>query len=138
MSDKFYSNFKKNTRIASGRTLRYESFLGDIDKEINAIARKKRIKAGNHVKEKLRQAATQKFGADSNIVEGIGSKQLKTTSIVGVGPPAQAAHLIEFGTDERYQRKGKYTGKIKKDPFVFPVYIAETPEVERILSEEWF
>ena len=138
MGDKLYSNFKKSSRLASGNTLKYESFLGDIDKEINAIARKRRIIAGNHVKKKLRQVASQKFGASSNITKGIGSKQLKTSSVVGVGPPAQAAHLIEFGTDERYQRKGKYTGRIKKDPFVFPVYIAEAPEVERILSEEWF
>lgn len=138
MSGKSYSNFKKSSRLSSGSTLRYEGFLGDIDKEINKIARQRRIIAGNHVKKELRKVCVQKFGVDSGITKGIGSKQLKNTSIVGVGPPAQAAHLIEFGTDERYQRKGKFTGRIKKDPFVFPVYVAEAPTVEKILSEEWF
>jgi hypothetical protein len=112
--------------------------MGDIDKEINKAMRRQRIKAGNHVKRKLRARCREKFGAESNITKGIGSKHLKTATIVGVGPPAQAAHLVEFGTDERYQKNGKHTGRIKKDPFVFPVYVEESGAVRKILEEEWF
>ena len=120
------------------KNLLYESFLADIDREMNKAARRQRTKAGKHVKKKLKQKTTQKFGADSNITKGIGLKNLKKTTIVGVGPPAQAAHLIEFGTDERYHESGKYTGRIKADPFMIPVYREESPVVQQILAKEWF
>ena len=126
----------------SGKNFKYESFMGDIIKDMNKAERQQRTKAAKHVKKKLKQKTTQKFSADSNITKGIGYKNLKRTSIVGVGPPAQAAHLIELGTDERYHKtgrqKGKYTGRIKADPFIFPVFREETNAVIQILSEEWF
>lgn len=128
----------RTNRKFTGKTLRYESFLGDIDKEMRKAERRQRIKAGRHVKKKLKEKCTDKFGADSDITKGIGSKNLKTSTIVGIGPPGQAAHLVEFGTDERYQQSGKHTGRIIADPFVFPVYVAETPKVVSILREEWF
>lgn len=137
-----YSNY----RISSGN-LKYESYLKDIDKEINKVSRRQRLKAGRYVKKKLREKSVQRFGADSNITKGIGSKNLKAVTIVGIGPPAQAAHLIEFGTDTRYHgqnskmnKGGKrwYTGHVKAKPFVEPTYRESAPRVQAILSEEWF
>jgi len=131
-------NFSHKVRKASGNILNYESFMGDISKDLHRYAKDAVRKAGKHVKSKLKQKSTQKFGASSNITKGIGSKFLKTTSIVGVGPPAHAAHLIEFGTDDRFQKSGHPTGHIAPDPFVFPTYAEESPAVVAILSKEWF
>ena len=131
----------KNRRI-TGRSLKFESFMGDIDKELQRISRKRRTEAAAHVKKKLKQKTTQRFGAGSGITEGVGSKHMKSVSLVGIGPPGQHAHLIEFGTDDRYhlsgKRKGRYTGHINADPFVEPVYRAEASTVRKIMTKEWF
>ena len=122
----------------SSAAVKYKSFLGDVEKEMSKVEKRQRVKAANRVRKELRKVTALKFGAGSDITKGVGSRNMKNTSIVGVGPPAQAAHLIEFGTDERYQLSGKYTGRINPDPFVFPTYVKMVPEVRRILSEEWF
>lgn len=133
-----YSNFTKSTRKTSGNTLRYDGFMGGISKDLHKQAKRAITMASTHVMKKLKEKTTQKFGAGSNITKGVGKKMLKTTGIVGIGPPAQAAHLIEFGTDPRYKESGGYTGYIVPDPFVIPTYVEEVPAVEKILSKEWF
>jgi len=120
--------------------IKFDSYFKDIEKELDKQERAKRFKATKYLKKKLKQKAVQRFGADSNITKGVLSKNkiLPRESIVGLGDPAQHAHLIEFGTDNRFQKNGKGTGHVSADPFVFPLFNAEAGNVERILQEEWF
>lgn len=64
--------------------------------------------------------------------------------IVGMGPPAHHAHLLEFGTVPRTVKnwKGKKgqshtSGRVLPRPFMGPTFQEEAPAVERILSGAW-
>lgn len=122
----------------------YQSFMGSISKDMRRLEKEARSKAGTHVRKALRRVCSSLFGSDSNITKGVGKRDQKTVTLVGVGPPAQAAHLIEFGTEERFHSEdSKFgpnhpTGKIDAKPFVVPTYEAEAPAVKEILSKEWF
>lgn len=127
----------RNRKI-SGKNLRFESYLGDIEKEMNKQEKKARAKAGRHVRKKLKVKAVQRFGIDSDITKGIGLKNLPRVTLVGVGPPAQAMHLIEFGTDARFTKSGKATGHVKAKPLIIPTLEEEAVTVGQILNKEWF
>lgn len=124
--------------IMARKTLKFDSFFNDIERDLERVAKDRRIKAAAHVKKKLRRKAKQKFGSGSDITKGVGHKHLKRVSLVGIGPPGHHAHFIEFGTDGRYTKDGKYKGFVKADPFVVPTYKEESDAVRRIMSEVWF
>ena len=47
-------------------------------------------------------------------------------------------HLIEFGTKDRYTKKGKYTGRGPSLPFVAPSYNEKMGESRAILGKELY
>lgn len=64
--------------------------------------------------------------------------------LVGFGPPAYHAHLLEFGTGPRIVKnyrghKGvtKDVGAMAPRPFMIPTFEEESGAVEQILSENW-
>lgn len=118
--------------------LSLETYGKDVIKEMRKAERRQRTKAARYMHKKLKQEAQSRFGAESDITKGVVYRHDKEASLVGMGPPAYAAHLIEFGTDSRYTKSGKPTGYIRADPFVFPTFDREAAATIQILSEAWF
>ena len=123
--------------------MKFNSYIKEINKELEKVERRQRGKAVKLLKNKLKQKATERFGSGSNITKGIGHISDKYESRVGVGPKAYHAHLIEFGTDTRFTTKGigsgeKGTGHIQAEPFVFPTFEENTQAVINIMQEVWF
>ncbi|AUQ71036.1 HK97-gp10 family putative phage morphogenesis protein [Phaeobacter inhibens] len=52
------------------------------------------------------------------------------------GSHAPHAHLIEFGTGDRYHKSGKYVGAVMADPFMRPAWDANRERVLEILKRE--
>ncbi|AUQ98100.1 hypothetical protein [Phaeobacter inhibens] len=52
------------------------------------------------------------------------------------GSHAPEAHLIEFGTGDRYHKSGKYVGAVMADPFMRPAWDANRERVLSILKRE--
>ncbi|MFV1620469.1 hypothetical protein [Phaeobacter sp. JH20_26] len=52
------------------------------------------------------------------------------------GSHAPHAHLIEFGTGDRYHESGKYVGAVVADPFMRPAWDANRERVLEILKRE--
>lgn len=126
--------------------LKYTSFLDEIEKDFKKEEKAARAVAAKHLRKKLKEKTVERFGTDSNITKGVRMQNLKHISLVGIGPPGYQAHLIEFGTDERYQKSGKPTGQItsrrkhgpRNNAFVMPTFNEETKAIMEILSREWF
>ena len=118
--------------------MKFNSYIKEINKELEKVERRQRGKAVKLLKKKLKQKATERFGSDSDITKGIGHISDKYESRVGVGPKAYAAHLIEFGTDSRFTKGGRSTGHIQAKPFVFPTFEENTQAVINIMQEVWF
>lgn len=114
-----------------------KSYFGKVQKELDKSERKVRTKAARHVTKVLKSKAKTRYGKDSNYYKGIGYKNYKDVTKVGVGPPAFHAHLIEFGTDPRYTTAGKSTGKMPEAPLIIPTFEAEKEAVANILITEW-
>lgn len=51
-------------------------------------------------------------------------------------PAAAHAHLIEFGTRDRYTRKGVYKGRVKAEPFLRPAWDAHKDTVLKTMRHE--
>lgn len=110
--------------------------------------------AAAYVKKRMKEKVNVRGGSSKpgdpprrdsgDLVKGIKTARRGDARLVGVGPPAQHAHLLEFGTAPRTVRN--YAGKsgVKKDvgrvvarPFMRPTFQETAPEVERILSKPW-
>ena len=118
--------------------LKFTSYVSKVQKEMEAAEKKQRAKAAKYLTDRLKDEASLKFGAGSSMVKGVGHRNDKDESRVGMGPPAYSAHLIEFGTDSRFTKSGKATGHIQAKPFIFPLFDREAGAVTQILQEEWF
>ena len=116
----------------------FHSYLKDIQRDLDKFERKARMKAARFLKKKLKEKTTSLFGASSNITKGINHKHTKFSSLVGFGPKAYAAHLIEFGTDSRFKKSGKGTGHIAANPWIFRTMESNSLAVMKILQEAWF
>lgn len=119
----------------------FESYLQDVIKEIDKINTKNRKKAAAHVKKALRKKVAERFGISGNLYKGVDRYNGKESSFVGFMSPAQHAHLIEFGTDERFIKNyhGKQgvvvsSGRMPKRPLLQPVFDEEAEAVKRIMS----
>lgn len=53
-----------------------------------------------------------------------------------VGPWAPHAHLVEFGTVERFHKSGKSVGRMPPMPFMRPAWDGAGDQVLKILSEQ--
>ncbi len=133
------------------------SFYSEIEKAIKYIEKGEfnaRKRAAQHLRRKMRQKVSSKTKSAPGNPPGRGTGNLRKGIIyingkqktkVGVGPPAYHAHILEFGSEERYVKtsnkkklaKPKYAGRVLPRPFVFPTFDEERATVERIMSETW-
>ena len=134
----------------SGEIFKYKSIVDNILRDVEKDEGKNRKKAAQHLVSKMREKVNKKGGASSpgqpphrrsgNLKKGITySDDIYTrTTKVGVGPPARHAHLMEFGTVERKNKKqNKSTGRVEARPFMRPTFSEEKDAVEKILSERY-
>jgi len=124
-------------------SVKFKSYFDKVEKEMYKYERKNRIKATKYLKKQLKKETASIFGAKSDLTKGVGSKHARYSSYVGFGYPAYHAHLIEFGTDKRFAKKGpgsgpKGTGHVKANPWVFRTFEANALAVMKILQEAWF
>lgn len=118
------------------------SFISDVNREIQKGERRNRLKATRYITKQLKKEVAEKYGK-GNLYEGIDYVHYDDLSKFGFTKPAQHAHLVEFGTDERFVKnyrghKGisKSVGKMPKDKPVFrPVVRREALKVGEILAE---
>jgi hypothetical protein len=102
------------------------------------------------IKAKLNKTGTSKPGEppakkSGNLIKGTKFVRRGTDNrLIGFGPPAQAAHLMEFGTRDRVVqnymgKKGvvKNVGKVEPRPFFLSTCEEERENVEKVLSEKW-
>lgn len=116
----------------------YKSYFKEAAKKINDSAKRQREKANEHLVAKIKDKIAQMFGINSTLYKGVGYVDNKDQSFVGMGKPASRAHLIEFGTDDRYSKSGKYSGHVAPKPFLLPTFNEERKRIISILSERWF
>lgn len=159
MSDRYYKS------KGQGHSVKFTSYLESIEKDLAKSELRLLKKAASYVAKKMREKAKSLFPQRTgHLVKGIGYKQPENHStLVGVGPPAQHAHLLEFGTKNRTIRnrglfqiasdvasrkailKGKKkgaerkisAGKVTPKPFILPTLMQEESQVREILSERW-
>jgi hypothetical protein len=136
--------------------VRLESYIKDVIRDIGKPEKKARSKAAQHLVKKMKEKVNDQYfkGYHSipgeppgkitgDLQKGIGSKDInsKHKTLVGVGPPAYHAHLLEFGTAERYTpvKNGstRRSGRVAPRPFIFPTFQEESDVVGKILSERW-
>lgn len=126
---------------------KFTSYLKSIESDLRKSQKRALKRAALHLKKKVREklrnvspsAPGQPPGKVSgDLLKGIGTKSLKDSELIGAGPPAQHAHLLEFGTKDRTVKKsGKMVGHVKPRPFLGPTFEAEAENVKEILSEKW-
>lgn len=118
------------------------SLFDEVNRELYKGEKRNRAKAVSHVARKLRQEIKARYGK-GNLYKGVGTANEETQSQVGYHHPAQHAHLIEFGTDQRFVQnwmrtgRAKDVGSMKKRPLFVPILERETPKVKEILSQPW-
>ena len=132
----------------------FQSMLSETMRDIEKAERRVRNKASKHLVVKMKQKVSDQYfkGSHSrageppgrmsgNLRKGIGYKDGKSETKVGVGPPAHHAHLLEFGTVPRNtptkNGKSRYSGRVLPRPFVFSTFDEESETVKAILSERW-
>ena len=104
---------------------KFTNYLQDVQKDLDAGEKRNRRKAAKHVVKKMKENASKKYPAGTHsqpgqfpgkisgdLVKGIGSKDIKNATLVGVGAPGHIAHITEFGTEDRYTEDGTYRGKL--------------------------
>ncbi len=127
--------------------------IPEIIKEMSISERRSLIAAGSYLKKKLKEKVSSKGislpgnppGRDKgDLIKGIDYQPIEHAVLVGVGPPAYHAHLLEFGTQLRTVKNYRghegvevSSGKIEPRPFLVPTFDEEVEEVEKILSENW-
>lgn len=125
----------------------FQSYLNDIQKDIDRSSRERLKVASAHVARKMR-AKVGKLGVSSpgnppgrrsgDLRKGIKSQVFTDTmtAVVGVKKPAYHAHLLEFG-HRQVTKDGRVIGHVAPRPFVGPTFEEELDEVKRILRTGW-
>lgn len=117
--------------------VKYNSYLKEINQALVKAEKERRGKAAKFVANQLKDVTTSKFGSDSGLTKGVKYVNDIEDSKVGIGAPGFHAHLIEFGTDDRFTKSGKGTGHVTADPFIFKTFDENAEAVKEILSEPW-
>jgi HK97 gp10 family phage protein len=122
-----------------------KSYINQVIKDLETTEKKRLVEAARHVKAKLKENVSKvhhKFTGD--LIKGIDYKPLDHAVLVGYGPPAYHAHLLEFGTVNRTVKNylgapgvEVKVGHIKPTPVIFPTFEEEAGAVENILSKQW-
>jgi len=110
--------------------------MKDVFKDIEKAEKKVLKEAAVHVQLKMKEKAKNKFKKKTGaLLKGIGYKIIdRDTALVGAGPPAYHAHLLELGTMDRKTKTGLSKGRIIKTPFMIPTFEEESEAVKRIMS----
>lgn len=125
----------------------YKSFVHGVNKDLIKAEKRQIKKAAKHLVSKMKKKVNRRGHSqpgqppskkNASLKKGIGYKMIgNELALVGYGPPAQHAHLMELGTKKRQTSKGKNTGKVSKRPVLIPTFEEEAGPVENILSERW-
>jgi len=81
-------------------------------------------------------------GPTANLKKSIRAKLLKryvNNPAAGAGVNRRKAphsHLVEFGTDDRYHKSGKYVGKMPMQPFLRPAWDANKERITKGIIEK--
>lgn len=124
------------------------NYLKQVEKDIKRAEKLRRRKAAVHVSKVLRRKLSNRKvsapgeppGQDSgNLKKSVGYFVGKIFAIAGfkVRKGGAHAHLLEFGTNERFHKDGKYAGRVEPRPSVGPTFREEAATVKAILSDRW-
>lgn len=127
---------------------KYKSYLDKVLKDMDKAEKKNLKKAASHVAKKLRQKLKVTAGrslpgqppgkVSGELIKGVRYKVInRDSALVGFGPPAYHAHLMEFGTRIRKTKKGVNKGHVLPRPALIPVFNEEAKNVINIMSEPW-
>lgn len=125
----------------------FKSYVKQINKDLESIS-KERIKESakylqGKIKDKIKNKNISQPGQPPGKRSGDLLKGIKydikdnETALIGVGPPASHAHLLEFGTMERRKKDGRPTGRMIKRPFLLPTFIEESGNIRKMMSGYW-
>jgi len=125
----------------------FKSYVKQINNEIDAVARGRTKEASVYlvgkIKDKLKDKRRSQIGQPPGKRSGDLLRGIKynitgnETALVGVGPPAQHAHLLEFGTQERHTKSGKYTGRVLRRPFLLSTFLEESDNIRKMMGISW-
>jgi HK97 gp10 family phage protein len=119
--------------------IKLTSYVDSVVVDIKKAEKKALTKAAAHivksVKAKIGEVGIKKH--TGNLKKGVGSNVFQNNAVIGFGPPAHHAHLLEFGTKQRQTKTGKVTGHIRPTPILAPVFEEEAGAVKEILEDRW-
>lgn len=128
----------------------YKSFVNEVFSDMKEIENETLREAAKHVRNKMKKKVSKKVPSSPGMPPGLNVGNLKKgirfeikksimgkVAFVGLGPPAQHGHLLEFGTIERYTKKGVPKGKVLARPFVIPTFDEESEAVKRIMMGQF-
>ena len=137
--------------MAKWNQFEMKSFVKAIQKDLDKMEREKVQHAAKYLQGKIRDKIKTKRISQpgeppgrfsGNLHKGIRYKIYKEGSeygaLVGAGPPAYHAHLLEFGTEQRTVGKtGKDAGKVEARPFLLPTFDEEKEHIKLMMMERW-
>ena len=122
-------------------TFKLESFGKEFEKELNKGERRQRMKAVKVFKDAVEQEILANLDRDGHLLKGLTQTDYTHATLVGIGPPAYHALIVELGSYVSGVRKSKKTGKesgvMPAKPFFLPAFRKALPEMQKILQEEW-
>ncbi len=138
--------------MAKWNQFEMKSYVKAIQRDLDKLEREKVQHAAKYLQGKIRDKIKTKRISQpgeppgrfsGNLHKGIRYKTFKEGSeygaLVGAGPPAYHAHLLEFGTEERTVNKtGKDAGKVEARPFLLPTFEEEREYIKLMMMERWF
>lgn len=119
--------------------INFTSFTDGVLKDIRKAEKRALTKVGRHmvkeIRHKIDQVGIKKH--TGHLKKGIAFKVEDDSAIIGYGPPAQHAHLVEMGTKIRHTKTGKVTGYIKPTPILIPTFEEQRAALREILEDRW-
>lgn len=137
--------------MARANEFAFKSFVKSVEREIDKAERKKIQHAAKHMQKKIRdKIKTKRLSqpgeppgrVSGNLHKGIRYQITKEGgeygALVGAGPPAYHAHLLEFGTEHRtVEETGKDAGRVVARPFLLPTFDEEKEYIKLMMMERW-
>jgi len=124
---------------------RYRSIVQSVQKDIKDTGAVRVRRAALHVRKKLRAKARSKRvsspGNPPGRLSGRFYRSIKVAHFANesfIGSRSPVAHLLEFGTQERETKAGRYSGRMAPRPLWIPTFREEADTVAAILSDRWF
>jgi HK97 gp10 family phage protein len=127
-----------------------KSVIADLEKAQEKVLDKAAAYLWGKLKDKVSKKGPSMPGEppgyqDKNLLKGIKFvRNGEGSRLVGVGPPASHAHLLEFGTGPRIVKNymghpgvTKDVRPLKARPFMAPTFAEEANNVADIISEKW-